>query len=134
MNLITDLQGTHIYTKLDIRWGYNNVHIKEGEEHKAAFKTRYGLYEPTMMFFGLTNLPAMFQTMMNHIFHSIIAKHELLGTSIRVYMDDIAIATQTNDQDHTAVVRDVLAVATEHDLYFNWRSAFFTSQASITWE
>ena len=92
-NLITDLQGAHIYTKLDIRCGYNNVGIKEGDEHKAAFKTRYGLYEPTVMFFGLTNSPATFQTMMNHIFRSIIAKHELLGTSICVYMDDIAIAT-----------------------------------------
>ena len=56
--------------------------------------------------------------MMNHIFHPIIAKHELLGTSIRVYMDDIAIATRTDDADHTATVRDVLSLAAEHDLYF----------------
>ena len=66
----------------------------------------------------MTNSPATFQTMMNHIFHPIIAKHKLLGTSIRVYMDEIAITTQTTDQDHTVAVRDVLAVATEHDLYF----------------
>jgi len=50
-DLLTDLHGSHIYTKLDIRWGYNNVRIKEGDEHKAAFKTRYGLFEPTVMFF-----------------------------------------------------------------------------------
>ena len=54
-DLITDLHGAYIYTKLDIRWGYNNVWIKEGDEHKAAFKTRYGLYKPLVMFFGLTN-------------------------------------------------------------------------------
>ena len=125
MNLITDLQGTHIYTKLDIRWGYNNVRIKEGDEHKAAFKTRYGLYEPMVMFFSLTNSLATFQTMMNHIFHSIIAKHELLGTSIRVYMDDIAIATQTNDQDHMVAVHNILAVAAEHDLYFKLEKCLF---------
>ena len=124
-DLITDLQGTHIFTKLDIQWGYNNVHIKEGDEHKAAFKTHYGLYEPTVMFFGLTNSPATFQTMMNHIFHSIIAKHELLGTSSRIYMDDIAITTQTNDQDHTVAVHDVLAVAAEHDLYFKLKKCLF---------
>ena len=68
-----DLWGAHIYTKLDIQWGYNNVHIKEGGKHKAAFKTRYGLYEPMVMFFGLIKSPATFQTMMNHIFCPIIA-------------------------------------------------------------
>ena len=75
--------------------GHNNVHIKEGDEHKAAFKTCYGLFEPTVMLFDLTNSPAMFQTMMNHIFCTLIAKHKLLGTSICVYMDNIAIATLT---------------------------------------
>ena len=62
---------------------------------------------------------------MNHIFRSIIAKHELLGTSICVYMDDIAIATWTNDQDHTVAVCNVLAVATEHDLYFKLEKCLF---------
>ena len=125
MNLITDLQGAHIYTKLDIRWGYNNVRIKEGDEHKAAFKTHYSLYEPTVMFFGLTNSPATFQTMMNHIFRPIIAKDELLGTSICVYIDDIAIAMHTSDDDHTAAVTDVLALAAEHDLYFKLEKCLF---------
>ena len=64
-DLIHDLSNAHIYTKLDIRWGYNNICIKEGDEGKAAFKTWYGLFEPTVMYFGLTNSPAMFQTMMN---------------------------------------------------------------------
>ena len=105
--------------------GYNNVRIKEGDEHKAAFKTRYGLYEPTVMFFGLTNSPATFQTMMNHIFHPLIAKHELLGTSIRVYMDDIAIATRTCDDDHAAAVTDVLQLAADHDLYFKPEKCIF---------
>ena len=54
-----------IYTKLDVRWGYNNVRIKAGDEHKAVFKTRRGLYEPTVMFFGLTNSPATFQAMID---------------------------------------------------------------------
>ena len=124
-DLITDLQGAHIYTKLDIHWGYHNVRIKEGDEHKAAFKTCYGLYKPTVMFFGLTNSPATFQTMINHIFCPIIAKHKLLGTSIRVYMDDIAIATRTCDSDHTAAVSDVLQLAADHDLYFKPEKCIF---------
>ena len=53
---------------MDIRWGYNNVRIKEGDEWKAAFRTNRGLFEPLVMFFGLTNSPATFQTMMNDIF------------------------------------------------------------------
>ena len=71
-----------IYTKLDVRWGYNNVRIKAGDEHKAAFKTRRGLYEPTVMFFGLTNSPATFQAMMNALYHDTIWKHKARGTMI----------------------------------------------------
>ncbi len=81
-DLIRDLSNAHIYTKLDVRWGYNNVRIREGDEHKAAFKTRYGLFEPTVMYFGLTNSPATFQTMMNFIYRDVILKHEPLGTTI----------------------------------------------------
>jgi len=56
------------FTKLDIQWGYNNVRIKEGDEWKAAFQMNRGLFKPLVMFFGLTNSPVMFQTMMNDIF------------------------------------------------------------------
>src|SRR3979490_1346307 len=58
------------FTKLDILWGYNNVHIKEGDKWKAAFQTNHGLYELLVMFFGLTNSPATFQTMINDISRS----------------------------------------------------------------
>ena len=77
------------------------------------------------MFFGLTNSPATFQTMMNHIFHPIITKHELLGTSIRVYMDNIAIATWTCDSNHAATVSDVLQLVADHDLYFKPEKCIF---------
>ena len=107
--------------------------IKEGNEHKAAFKMCYGLYEPTIMFFRLMNSPATFQTMMNHIFHPIIARHELLGTSIRVYMDDIAIATCMTNTDHTATVCDILTLMRNMTFISNQRSAFSTPPASITW-
>ena len=70
--LIQDLGGAMIYTKLEVPWGYNNVRIKAGDEHKAAFKTRRGLYEPTVMFFGLTNSPATFQAMMNALYRDTI--------------------------------------------------------------
>src|SRR5882757_3612264 len=67
-DLINQLRGAQYFTKLDVWWGYNNVRIKEGDEWKAAFHTNRGLFEPLVMFFGLTNSPATFQTMMNEIF------------------------------------------------------------------
>ena len=128
-DLIRDLSNAHIYTKLDVRWGYNNVRIREGDEHKAAFKTRYGLFEPTVMYFGLTNSPATFQTMMNFIYRDTILKHEPLGTTIRIYMDDIGIATRTNLTDHHNAVHDVLRIAQLHDLYFKPEKCLFDSSS-----
>ena len=120
--LITDLTnsfaGAHIFTKLDIQWGYNNVRIKEGDEYKAAFKTKYGLWEPTVMFFGLCNSPSTFQAMMDWIFRPIIDKWEPLGIKVGKYMDDVVVATSTNLKDHIACVTEILELAMQYDLFF----------------
>ncbi len=55
--LMDKLRGAKYFSKLNVRWGYNNVRIKSGDEWKAAFRTNWGLFEPTVMFFGLTNSP-----------------------------------------------------------------------------
>src|SRR3981189_2201315 len=73
-DLIHRLKGAKYFTKLDVRWGYNNVRIKEGDEWKAAFRTNRGLFEPLVMYFGLTNSPATFQSMMNEIFEDLITQ------------------------------------------------------------
>jgi len=57
-----------IFTKLDLRWEYNNIRIKEGDEWKAVFTTHIRAYEPIIIYFGLTNSPAIFQTIMNDLF------------------------------------------------------------------
>jgi hypothetical protein len=67
-DLIHRLKDTCYFTKLDFHWGYNNVHIHEGNKWKATFRTNRGLFEPLVTYFGLTNSPATFQTMMNKIF------------------------------------------------------------------
>ena len=59
-DIINKLKDAKVFTKFDVRWGYHNVRIKEGDEWKAAFVTNKGLYEPRVMFFGLTNSPATF--------------------------------------------------------------------------
>jgi hypothetical protein len=71
-DLIHQLKDTHYFTKLGVRWGDNNVHICKGNERKAAFRTNRGSFKPLVMYFGLTNSPATFQTMMNEIFQDLI--------------------------------------------------------------
>jgi len=66
--LIDKVKGAQYFTKLDIRWGYNNVRIKEGDEWKAVFRTNRELFEPLVMYFGLCNSSATFQLMMDTLF------------------------------------------------------------------
>jgi hypothetical protein len=72
--LIDRMRGCTLFTKFDIRWGYNNIWIKDSNQWKAAFLTHEGLFEPMVMYFGLTNSPATFQTMMDTIFASEVAQ------------------------------------------------------------
>jgi hypothetical protein len=108
--LLDHLSEANIFTALDLRWGYNNVRIKEGDEEKLAFITERGLYEPTVMFFGMTNAPATFQRMMNEIFH------DLINVYIIIYLDDVFIYSK-NRQEHTKHVREVLKRLRENDLF-----------------
>jgi len=61
-----------VFMKLDLRWDYNNIRIKEGDEWKAAFTTHIGAYKPTIMYFRLINSLATFQTMINDLFQDLI--------------------------------------------------------------
>ena len=129
-DIICDLGRAKLYSKLDVRQGYNNIRIKEGDEHKAAFKTRRGSHEPTVMYFGLCNSPATFQCFIDEISRPVIAKHAALGTIIRIYMDDIAIATTIDDgpaayKAHVAAVTDILTMARDNDLYFKPEKCVF---------
>jgi hypothetical protein len=89
-DLLRDLRGAKFFTKLDIRWGYNNVQIKPEHRWKAAFSTPFGLYEPTVMFFGLCNSPATFQRIMNAALWI-----EINEGWCRAYMDDVLIFAKT---------------------------------------
>src|SRR5229473_5998380 len=97
-NVVDKLQDALIFTKFDVHWGYNNVHIKEGDEWKAVFKTNRGMFEPQVMFFGLINSPATFQAMMNEVFKDLINTGKVF-----IYMDNILIATDTLDKHHHLV-------------------------------
>src|SRR5215475_2256717 len=120
--LVNRLKGARYFTKLDVRWGFNNVRMKEGDEWKVAFRTNRGLFEPLVMFFGLTNSPATFQTMMNEIFHDLI-----LEGVVCVYIDDILIYTKTREE-HRRITRIVLERLREHNLYLKHEKCEFEQE------
>jgi len=109
--LVSQLRGARYFTKLDVCWGFNNICIKPGDEWKAAFQTNRGLFKPLVMFFGMTNSPATFQTMMNDIFRDLIVEGIMV-----VYLHDILIFTRTEEK-HVKAIRRVLQVLQEHKLF-----------------
>jgi RNase H-like domain found in reverse transcriptase/Reverse transcriptase (RNA-dependent DNA polymerase) len=131
--LIDRLNGCSLYTKFDIRWGYNNIQIKEGDKWKAAFITNEGLFEPTVMFFRLTNSPATFQTMMNSIF-----SEEIAECWITIYMDDMVIHTKKKENEtglqhtlrHRSYVCRILTKLLKHNLFLKPEKCTF-EQPSI---
>jgi hypothetical protein len=95
------IRDAQIFTKIDLKNGYHLVRIKDGDEWKTAFRTRYGLYEFLVMPFGLCNAPATFQDMINHIFR------DLLDQGLVAYIDDLLIYAATKEQ-HDQTVTEVL--------------------------
>src|SRR6266705_3565273 len=110
-DVLNRLRGSKYFSVLDLQWGFNNVHIKEGHEWEAAFRPNRGLFEPLVMFFGLCNSPATFQTMMNDILRDFIDR----GIAI-CYMDDILIFMKTL-KEHRQVVSEVLGTLQRHRLF-----------------
>jgi Reverse transcriptase (RNA-dependent DNA polymerase) len=106
------LKGAKYFSKFDVRWGYNNVRIRSGDEWKAAFKTNRGLYEPTVMFSRMCNFPATFQAVMDEIF-----KKEIEEDLIIAYMNNILDFSKTiNGIEKIKLI--ILKIAQEYDLYF----------------
>jgi Reverse transcriptase (RNA-dependent DNA polymerase) len=104
-HILEQLQGKTLFTTLDIHWGYNNIQIRPEDCHKAAFQTPYGLYQPNIMYFGLTNSPPTFQKTMDRLFRPLKDKYPGM---LFVYMDDILIATTDDLPLHRRIVHDIL--------------------------
>ena len=118
-DVLENIGTKKVFTKMDLRWGYNNVRIKEGDEWKAAFTMLEGLFEPTVMFFGLKNSPATFQAMMNELLRDLINTGKVV-----VFIDDVIVGTET--EDHDELVAEVIKRLEENDLYvkpekYKWR-------------
>jgi len=111
MDLIDNMWSKQVFTKMDLRWGFNNIRIKEGDEWKGAFRTHVGSFEPTVMFFGMMNSPAIFQAMMNKILRDIINEGK-----VAAFVDDVLVGTET-EKGHDEIVEEVLRRLEENDLY-----------------
>ena len=110
-DLIDNMGSKKVFTKMDLRWGFNNMRIKEGDEWKGVFTTHMGSFEPTVMFFGMTNSPATFQVMMNEILRDLINEGK-----VATFVDYVLVGTET-EEGHDEIVEEVLKRLEKNDLY-----------------
>ena len=109
--MIDSIGKKKVFMKMDLRWGYNNVRIKERNEWKAAFSMPEGSFEPTVMFFGLTNSPATFQAMINDLLRDLVVEEK-----VAVFIDDVMVVTET-EEGHDEIVEEILRRLEENDLF-----------------
>jgi len=110
-DLINNMGSKKVFTKMDLRWEFNNVRIKEGDEWKGAFTMHMGSFELTVIFFGMTNSPTTFQAMMNEILRDLINEGK-----VAAFVDDVLVGTET-EEGYNKIVEEVLRRLEENDLY-----------------
>ena len=110
-NIIENMGTKRVFTKMDLRWGYNNVRIKEGDEWKVVFTTPEGLFESTVMFFSLTNSPVTFQAMINELLRDLINTGK-----VAVFIDNIIVGTES-EEGHDDLVEEAIKRLEENNLY-----------------
>ncbi len=117
-DMFDQLKGAKVFSKIDLRSGYHQLRIREEDIPKTAFTTRYGLFECTVMSFGLTNAPAFFMNLMNKVFM------EFLDKFVVVFIDDILIYSKS-EEEHEQHLRLVLKKLKEHQLYAKFSKCDF---------
>ena len=111
VDVLDGVRKRKVFTKLDLRWEYNNIRIKERDEWKAAFTIYIGAYKPIVMYFGLTNSSAAFQTIINDLFCNLINQEDTA-----IFVDDILVATDIEER-YDKLVEEMLKRLEENDLF-----------------
>jgi len=110
-DVLENIGTKKVFMKMDLRWGYTNVRIKEGDEWKVVFTMPEGSFKPTVMFFGLTNSPATFQAIINKLLRDLINIGKVVA-----FIDDVIIGTET-EEGHDEIVAEIIRRLEENDLY-----------------
>ena len=124
--ILEQLHEKTLFTVLDIRDGYNNICVRPEDCWKLAFRGPDSAYKPAVMFFEMTNAPATFQRAMDRIFAKF--KNRYPGC-IFVYMDDILIATNDNEELHEQIMHEVLELLEEEDFHLKLNKCLFHKQS-----
>nr|GFA12041.1 putative reverse transcriptase domain-containing protein [Tanacetum cinerariifolium] len=117
-DLFDQLQGSSVYSKIDLRSGYHQLRVQEEDVPKTAFRTRYGHYEFQVMPFGLTNAPAVFMDLMNRVCKPYLDKFMI------VFIDDILIYSK-NKKEHEKHLRTILKLLKKEELYAKFSKCEF---------
>ncbi|KAL1919981.1 uncharacterized protein VTP21DRAFT_1127 [Calcarisporiella thermophila] len=115
------MQGTKLFSKIDLRSGYHQIRIVPEDILKTALRTRYGHFEFRVLPFGLANAPATFMTLMNDIFRP------LLDTCVVVYLDDILVYSKT-EVEHIQHIKQALEILHDNRLYAKKSKCEFFNQ------